>query len=452
MHYRWARIYVVAAAVFAFGNPFAAGKAVSAQAPWPMGTVFEVTFTIVTSSCSPAYLRTFPKRLQLDQSAGKRVVVFPDAQPEHVAIAPVFRDENPEGDFGSIFVSRFPVESLGHLEMTSTLNMSAPNQAAGTVSGTLNYVNQPAMYADILPERQAHGQEILKSACTADLSLSARKVPSAPADVDYTEKIWTLLREHTNHTTNKDPARSIPPLDRGLEIPGPHQAEFLWRKSRSWFLVGEDLPLDDKEGRLKVFQTGLDVSKRALKLDPGNGAAQLFFAANLGRYNTTQGVFKMMFGLDDFEDAVLDAIRKGSDYSLFGFQIMGDAHNAMGRFYRLVPDNLLAQIILGVRGNIEKANDHNRKSLDYQPDRGDYLKEIGLSLTCTGTRNADSNALTEGRDFLRQAVLSNVWAYNTPEIDREHIRSLLRHPDHACGYSRDNYKPDIGVREFMQND
>lgn len=408
------------------------------QAATATPAAYASNLEVIASNCPINFIKRYEFIGHFGRDAGGEYFLSPNVQPEHVIVAPIFYNESKWPKFSGFSKDSLPAESVGTLNFSRRLTLEFASDGS-SYTGTLNFDNAPQVFANIKPENRADAELLGNSTCSITANLAGKRIEAPAVDPNYVVQIYTLLKDHTNHVTKMDPVASIPPLEAGLKIAGPHQVDFLWRLSRAHFLRGEQMANDAKEQRLAAFQKGIDVAKKALAIAPNDGNAGFFLAANTGRYNTTKGFLKTIIGLENFEKLCLKAIVDASDYNLLGFTIVGDAHFALGQFYRLVPDSGLAKMLLGTRGSIDKSIEHLRKAVALQADRGDYLKELGVSLLCKFDKNNDVKLAQEAETLFGTAALSPTWAYETVELDKAHMLKLLQNPDDACAYSRDNY-------------
>lgn len=399
---------------------------------------YRATLNVDSSDCLLRFDHSHGFKAIVGQIDGRDYFLLPEAQPEHAIVGPIFYNDAQIPVFSSLRRDSFPAESVGTLNLSKQLTLTFSSDKA-SFSGTLSFNNAPVVFAEIKPEHTADAKLLGESGCNLVATLQGQRVTAATVDPTYHVRVWELLKAHTNHVTKMEPDASIPPLLEGLALPGAHHVEFLWRLSRAYFLQGEQAAQSAKTERLASFQQAIDYAQKALDIDPEHGEAAFFLAAGTGRYNTTKGFLKTLVGLEKFEQLCLKSIQNGSKYNLFGFTVIGDAHHALGQFYRLVPDSAVIKMLLGTRGNIDKSIHHHRISVEQQFDRGDYLKELGVSLLCKYADKRDEALLREAAKLFGEAERTATWAFDNPELDKQHMRKLLEKPSDACSYSRDNY-------------
>lgn len=403
----------------------------------PEGTTvaFELEAKIQSCNCSMMCDTEYKDPILFTQRNGKFQVINPFSEPEDIG-RPVLYDGKVEG--GKFVGHREDVYTVNYLGLLHVENhfRSEILQGGMKVRGELkvNVFAEPAN-----EEGRAIHEEFSKLysvPCNMEVAFTGTRTQPLEIDIDKRVKIWDLLKTHVDRLMMRNPHGSLEPLEEGLAMEGDHHPAFLWRKARALFLTGEHEPTDAVDKRVQIFEEGIETARKALAIDPNNGNASFFLSANLGRRNTTVGRLKTAFGLEEFETGCLKAIEEKASNNMFGFRVLGDSHFAMGQFYRLVPDSWFIELLLGTRGDIQKSIDHLRKAHALQPTRGDYIKELGVSLVCYGVEEESPTALEEGIAMLKKAAKAKVYAY-PPELDYEQIKGLLADPESACSFSRD---------------
>ena len=379
----------------------------------------------------------FNGRVIIERNGETYRIVNPFVDPEEIGIPILYEGRISEGRLVMGQDDVFTINYLGNLHVVSRLEMNAVPTDEG-FKGRLHIEAYSQPVGEVDPVLYEQVRTRYSVPCRVEAEMTGEPIPALEMDVEKAIRLWGLLKQDVDNTMTRRPDQSFQPLDEGGAIPGDHHARFLWRKARACYLAGENLPTDAAEERRKLFESGIEAARKALELDPQLGEASFFLSANLGRRNTTIGRLKTFFGLEEFEAGCLKTIDNNASDNLFGFKCIGDAHYALGQFYRLVPDSWLVETLLGTRGSLDKSIAHLREAVAIQPQRGDYRKELGVSLLCKGQEASDEKLMAEGRDWLTKALDTTVYA-NHPERDYEHIRELLAQPEKACKYSRDQY-------------
>ncbi|MFO8055740.1 MAG: hypothetical protein R6V10_00395 [bacterium] len=224
----------------------------------------------------------------------------------------------------------------------------------------------------------------------------------------------------------------------------PDRAEIYWRKARNDYDRMENLDRDQKPGkeeRIEYYRNMESLAEKCIELEPENGDCRLWKGISMGRRGTSQGILQALSEADQVEEAFLKAIelkptycaRDGSANSL------GDAYNALGQFYRVLPEWLCTfgiRQLVGTCGDIDKSVEYQRKAVAREPERIEYVKELGVSLVCRGQKRENPEDIKEGRKYLKK-VLELPEIKHTDPIDKKHAQMILSDPSLACGYSRD---------------
>lgn len=220
-------------------------------------------------------------------------------------------------------------------------------------------------------------------------------------------------------------------------------SEYIWRKARNLYDIGEELPDDDKEGRMKVYEEMIALTQDCMNRDEKAAACVFFYGVGHGRASTTRGLAASLFAADEVEESWLKALEMPSAYtnrrgdSVKIWSLLG-----LGIFYRMVPDWWIVKLVVGTRGDKEKSIEYLRRGVAEIPNRIDMRKELGVSLICYGAEEDDEDAIKEGREILEK-VAAGTWRdyRNVDPIDMRHAKEILqREPDEVCGYSRDGYE------------
>jgi len=221
----------------------------------------------------------------------------------------------------------------------------------------------------------------------------------------------------------------------------PNMAELYWRKARNIYDRIESLPREkrpSKEERIKLYEQVIALADKCIALEPNNGNCWQWKGIGIGRCGTTKGILNSLSEIDDLEKVFLKAESLKPEYRSENgsANAMGDIYNALGQFYRTVPDWFILKTLFGARGDIDRSVEYQRKAVAREPNRIEYNKELGVSLLCYGQKKNDDKAIAEGRKYLEK-VSSLPVLKNSDIVDKDHARILLKNPDLACGYSRD---------------
>ncbi len=180
---------------------------------------------------------------------------------------------------------------------------------------------------------------------------------------------------------HEDPAR----LDRARDLleqmlrEDPQVAAFILL-ARIYFTWG-DVRAQDTEAKLRAYERGRDVGKRAVELAPRNPEAHFWYAANLGRWGQAKGLFQSLFRLPTLKQEMETTLELNPKHPA--------AHGLAGVFYLEVP------ALFG--GDLEKAETHLREAIKLDPHLTVVRKDLARLLIKRGR-------YAEARRELRQIL------------------------------------------------
>jgi len=224
----------------------------------------------------------------------------------------------------------------------------------------------------------------------------------------------------------------------------PRRAEIYWRIARNEYDRIEDLPRGqrpEKEALIERYRGIEALAEKCMELDPADGDCYFWKGVGMGRRGTTQGILSSLDEAKDLEEIFLKAEKLQPQYrSANGAaNTLGDIYNALGQFYRVVPEWLCMfpfKRMVGTCGDLDKSVEYNRKAVLREPKRIEYHKELAVSLLCRGRKKDRPADIEEGKKVFA-VMLSLPEVKKTDPIDKEHARQILANPKLACGYSRD---------------
>jgi tetratricopeptide (TPR) repeat protein len=219
----------------------------------------------------------------------------------------------------------------------------------------------------------------------------------------------------------------------------PGRAYPLWRIARNYWRLGEDLPVDDREGRIRYFERAEDYATRSLELEPECAACMLWEAASMGRLATTRGMVSAARQAPTIASLLergiaLAPTHRDSEVN----STLGNLYHAAAAFYRLMPDWFWLEWVIGVRGDKDRSVEYSRRAVALAETRLDYQVELGAGLLCLGTSRGDAARLREGREVLRHSQELKP-LLETDGIDMAYAQILLQQPEKACTYARDGF-------------
>ncbi len=216
----------------------------------------------------------------------------------------------------------------------------------------------------------------------------------------------------------------------------PNDLTLAWMQARFYYELGELYGEDfDKKA---WYQEMLDKVELSLDLHPGDPHLQFLHGLAMGRVGTTRGVLATLAYVDDVEAAWLAAEAAGTEYASLGLEehLPCDGALVLGIFYRLIPDSWIIKLITGTQGDLDKSLAYHEASCRCSPDRIRSLIERAVTELCIADSRHDAPMLARGMSTLVH-IRTLPPHLPTDFIDQEHALLLSKHPDLACGYSRD---------------
>jgi tetratricopeptide (TPR) repeat protein len=219
----------------------------------------------------------------------------------------------------------------------------------------------------------------------------------------------------------------------------PDSVFLAWRVARNHWRYGEHLAPEAKEERRAAFTQSLEWAKRALAKDPNCGECVFWTMVSMARLATTNGAVasaRMAAPMAELIDRgiALQPTSRDNDWNT----TLGNLYFAAAAFYRVVPDWPGVTLLIGVRGDKDRALDYIERAIAISPMRVDYHLERGVVLTCIGTERGDESALERGRRELASAR-AMTHHLGTDAVDQHNAEILLQQPELACGYQRDGF-------------
>jgi hypothetical protein len=225
----------------------------------------------------------------------------------------------------------------------------------------------------------------------------------------------------------------------------PESAFLAWHVARNYWREGERLPFEAKDQRRAHFAKSLEWAERSLARDPDCGECVLWAIVSRGRLATTKGVISSvpmvapMAGLIEHGIALQPTTRDNEWNTT-----LGNIYYAASSFYRVAPEGVWVQWVIGARGNKDLALDYIERAVAISPMRVDYRLELGVVLSCIGVERSDAAALGRGKRELEQTRIMP-HHLGTDAMDVKHAEILIAKPELACGYSRDGFIDLSGV-------
>ena len=212
-----------------------------------------------------------------------------------------------------------------------------------------------------------------------------------------------------------------------------------WRAARAWWRASDLLPSDDVDGRVACLDKAEAWAQAGMERDPTCAECMLWRYAALGRLATVNGLMSAARNARTMKELLntgidLKPTRTDGPHS----STLGDLYYASAIFNRMVPDSLWLRLLVGVRGDKERALADIRQAVSMHPGRVDYRVEMGAVLLCLGTKKDKPEAISEGK-----LVLANAEGLErllpTDDLDLEFARIMAQRPELSCSFSRDGF-------------
>ena len=219
----------------------------------------------------------------------------------------------------------------------------------------------------------------------------------------------------------------------------PESAFLAWHVARNHWRYGERLPTDAKDARRAAFERAKEWAERSLARDANCGECVFWTMVSMSRLATTRGVLssaQMAAPIAALIDRgiALQPTSRDNEWNT----TLGNLYFAASAFYRVIPDWPGVEMLIGVRGDRDRALDYIERAIAISPMRLDYHLERGVILTCIGHERSDAAALERGR---RELVATRGMPHllGTDAVDAQNADVLLASPELACGYQRDGF-------------
>jgi len=230
----------------------------------------------------------------------------------------------------------------------------------------------------------------------------------------------------------------------------PDDADLYWLAVRFMYEQGELMHDVGSSTKIAHYNEMEDLANKGLEVRPDD--PHLRFARGLAnaRLGTTKGVLSSLFLARGVEADWLFAANSGFTYASLGDKevLPADVYQALGVFYRLVPDWWVVQMVAGTRGDLDKSHDYLQKAAASRANIP-ILKELGVTQLCIGTQRDDAAMLSDGQATLDRALAMPA-STDKDRIDHKHIGLLKGDPSMACEYSRDGQQ-DLDKRKLARD-
>jgi len=127
--------------------------------------------------------------------------------------------------------------------------------------------------------------------------------------------------------------------------------EASWKFAKASYYLSSHTEGDDK--KLVIIQKGIDVAKRAVKIDPKSVEANFYLGVSYGTYGRAKGVMNSLGLVDPIKKQMAKVIKLDEKY------LFGGPHRVLGKMFMMVPG--------AFGGDNEKAVEHLEKAVKIGP-------------------------------------------------------------------------------------
>ncbi len=180
--------------------------------------------------------------------------------------------------------------------------------------------------------------------------------------------------------------------------------EASWKFAKASYYLSAHTEDDDE--KLVIIQKGIDVSKRAVKIDPESVQANFYLGVSYGIYGRAKGVMNSLGLIDPIKKQMARVIELDENY------LFGGPHRVLGKMFLMVPG--------AFGGDNDKAVEHLEKAVKIGPKY--LLNHLFLAEAYIAT-DQDAKAKKE-IDWILKAELQEGWEPEGKE-EKEKAKKLL---------------------------
>jgi hypothetical protein len=216
----------------------------------------------------------------------------------------------------------------------------------------------------------------------------------------------------------------------------PADATAYWRVARNYWRYGDDQRA--RSARVKYFTLAEKWAGAALAIDPRCGPCYLHKFLAMASLATTQGIFTAIRHAGAMQRLLdrgieLQPTQADNEWN----STLGNLYAAASHFYRVTPESFWLELVVGVRGDRERALDYARRAHALAAERIDYTVALGAALLCLGREKNEPQLIGEGIATLRRVpALPHLRADEDPRYECQ-AAALIAHPETACSYTPD---------------
>jgi len=213
------------------------------------------------------------------------------------------------------------------------------------------------------------------------------------------------------------------------------QADTYWRIAENYYNIAERLPKEKKDEKLKLYALTEEWARKGMEKDPNLAENTFWTAVGISQQAVVRGIANSLSLADDIEQMYKKTLTLKPVYVSDDDSTISNAHFALCVFYRKVPEWRIMEWIFGARGDLDKSVTECTEAVKMFSNNHEYMKELGMSYTCRGTRRDQAQDVSEGKNYL-QKVIEMPAKDQLDRIDQQDAKMVMDDPSLACGYSR----------------
>jgi tetratricopeptide (TPR) repeat protein len=223
---------------------------------------------------------------------------------------------------------------------------SAPSASAATGAGSPTQRRSHAAGA-FYPLRVTPAHGWLRMALSADRSAESDTMVSKPEATQTAAADADALYAQRENLAS---ARKAAAIWAGRLQANPQDFEAAWKLARARYWLGGHAAEDERK---ELLEAGITAARAAIAVEPQRPEGHFWMAANMGDLAESHGLRQGLKYRGDIKKALLTVLKLDPAFQ------QGSADRALGRWYYKVPG------LFG--GSNEKAEEHLRRSLKYNP-------------------------------------------------------------------------------------
>jgi len=221
----------------------------------------------------------------------------------------------------------------------------------------------------------------------------------------------------------------------------PEHPDVYWKISQNYYDIGERIDIEeDRDKKLEMYVEAEEWAKKGYEKDPDLADNAFWMAVGMSQQAQTKGIARTLLSDRTLARRIEEYYLKSTEAKNFHYKdedsdTIASAHFALGQFYRKIPDSFFVGLLMGTRGDMDKAVEHARKAVQMYPHNVEFNKELGVALLCRGQREKNQKDTDEAKKWLEKTMELPA-KDKLDRIDQEDAKKLLEDPSLACGYGR----------------